>query len=522
MRCVMDNKEYSKINPIIGIPHVPILVLESLTKSSVSPFVARNSVWGGVALVASSNAAERAARTLLRPTSNTIELGPYEYGKYDILAQLQSSDGYMRHNGIIVRSNRNKIEYVAKLCRQLHIKRATLHFHTSQLISAMERMGLEVRESLQVYQNLGKKGALNSALEIFSRRCKTSTIGKFGQLVNSLDDITNEVYRLASFGVRACVKLDGVTHGAVSDSGSDVYFIPDVHAFHSQMEFKTYMKQQLILRNYYSRRLSGVVQIYVPKGTVISVSSGQNEKGEYVIYEAHTQIQIPYMIGQGQGLTADGAVPLENNNYTREFFDVIWPQLVRFYYDNNVTGDQNMNLVILPPNILSVAREIYGNTRLSAIVAIDLNPRPISGTKRVMGRFTEETFEKINFKNFAARSLHIHPMFAANPHLIFMVAATLGLHAGKHGNMSLINFGNLIPERIRKSEQIYIKIYIQNVFNPINVLSKLEELISRAPAISITKKVETKKPEEIPDANRDVEYELWLTKQLAIFFERSI
>lgn len=505
----------NRMELIKGIPRVPILVTEFITPSSISPFVARNAVWGGIALVASSNAPERASRSILRPDSNIIELGSYKKGDYDILRQLNSSDGYIRHNGVLIQTDQSKSDYISDLCQQLGVNRAVLHLQNPQLISTMEKMGLEVHESLQVYQNLGKKGVFNDALGEFSQNHPDSTIGRFGVNFNSLDEIADEVVRLAEFGVCACIKFDETAGGAIPDSGSGVHFIPDYNNFGSKEKFKEYMLEQLKRRNFNSEELAGLVQMYIPNSTVLSISSGQAADGEYLIYEAHTQTQISYATGQDEALTADGGVPLKNDEYTNELLTLTWPQLAEFYKDNGVTGDQNMNLVILPPDMLEIARKIYKNDRLSAVVPIDLNPRSISGTKRIMGRFSEETSEPINWENFAARSLHIDPFFAANPHLIYKIAADFGLHPGKGGNMSLTNFGTLIPERIRgQFKKILIKTFVQNIPDPVGTLAHLEEIISKPLSSSFNiGQLEIIRPEEVPDADNDQRYEAWLENQ---------
>lgn len=507
---------------IQGIPRESVLVLEFISPSSISPFVARNPVWGGILLVASSSAPERASRSLLRPDSNIIELGPYRNGDYDILSKLDSQDRYIRHNGVLIQTHQAKLDYVADQCRQLRISRAMLHFHNTQLISTMEKLGLKVHESLQVYQSLGKKSSLNNAFNEFSQNHPDSTIGKFGVNFSNLDEMANEISRLAEFRVRACVKFDETDQNPTLDSGAGVYFIPDFSQFGSKINVRRYMSEQLRKRNFSREKLTGLVQMYVPNSTIFSISSGQSASGEYSIYEAHIQTQISYITGQGAAITADGGVPLRNNQYSHELLDIIWPQLVKFYIENGVTGDQNMNLVILPPDILALARKIYKNDRLSSVVPIDLNPRPISGIKRIMGRFSEETLQQINYGNFAARSLHIDPIFAANPHLIYLAATAFGLHAGKHGNMSLTNFGTLIPERIRnRYNNILIKVFVQDITNPTKTLLRLEEIIGKPPSASLIKGLNTKKPEEIPDADADQEYELWLEEQFTKVFTIS-
>lgn len=507
---------------IKGIPQEPVLVVELLSPSSISPFVARNAVWGGVALVASSNAPERASRNLLRPKSNIIELSPYMKGDYDIYAKLNSSDGYIRHNGVLIQTTRGKSDFIADLCRRLNVKRAMFHLYTSELISIVEKMGLRVHESLDVYLNLGKKTSLNNALEIFSCRHKRSTIGRFGVNFHSLEEVADEVLRLAQYGISACVKFDASTVGSLTDSGAGVYFIPDFNYFGLKKNVEDYIRKQLKKRDFQDKKLEGLVQMYVPNSTILSVSSGQKSDNKYYIYEAHTQTQVSYQKGKDKALTADGAVPLKEDQYSPELIELIWPQLTQFYIDNNITGDQNVNLIILPPQLLKIARKIYHNNHLSSIQLIDLNPRPISGAKRIMGRFVEETGQLINWKNFAARSLHLDPFFAANPHLIYRAAAGLGLKAGKGGNMSLTNFGTLIPERIReRSSKIMLKVFVQNIPNPQAILARLEEIISTTPKSSFSTSLDIKKPEEIPDANEDQVYKMWLEGQFTQVFTNS-
>ncbi len=500
---------------IKGIPMKPILVLEYLTTLSISPFVARNAVWGGVALVVSSSAPERATRNLLRPTSNIIELGPYKKMDYDVLTQLNSSDGYLRHNGVIIKNVQDKKNYIKNLCQKLKIKRAFLHLYNQELISIVKKMGLEVFESLQAYQRLGNKSYLNKALENFHQENKNSTIGGFGVNFSNLDQITDEVIRLANFNLQACVKFDRSPSGSPLDSGSGVYFFSNFSKSIGKQEIRKYIRERLKLRNYKGDKLTGVVQIYVPNPLIISISSGQNKKGNYYIFEAHTQTQFTYPIGQDKAVTADGGIPLKDSPITNELFNSTWPQLVKLYISNGVTGDQNINLVILPKKLLTAARRIYNNNKLSPIVPIDLNPRPISGVKRIMSRFREETYRPINYRNFAARSLHLSSFFAANPHLIYQAAKKLGLRAGRSGNMSLTNPGTLIPETIRAQyKNMTIKTYVQNVINPSKTLERLEEIINCSPTKSLIDSLETIEPGEVPDADNDEKYRVWLEEQL--------
>ncbi len=500
---------------IKGIPKTPILVIEFVTPSSISPFTARNAVWGGIALVPCSNAPERASRSVLRSDSNVIELGSYKKGEHDILKKLYSEDGYIRHNGTLIRISQSKTDYVAALCRELGLHRAMLHLHNFQLISAMEQLGLRVHESLRTYQKLGKKSVFNLALDEFSNRHPDSTIGRFGKNFYNLDEIAIEVARLAEFGVRACVKFDESAQGEMLNSGLGIFFIPDYRNFDSKEKFRKYLIEQLERRNARATDVTGVVQLYVPDSTILSISSGQTADNDYSIYEAHTQTQYHYLQTNDEVITSDGGRPLGNDQYTVELLDIIWPQLKQLYVENGVEGDQNMNFIILPPDLHQLAKRIYANDRLSPVVPIDLNPRPISGTKRIMGRFSEETHMPINWKNFAARSLHTDPFFAANPHLIYERAASLGLYAGGGGNMSLTNLGTLIPEKIRASANtIMIKAFIQNTADPTTSLTRLEEIISNSPTESYKRAFETVRPEDIPEPDTDEEYKFWLEAQL--------
>jgi hypothetical protein len=505
----------SGFNLIKGIPTKPIFVLEYLTQSNISPFVARNAVWGGVALVASSNAPERATRNLLRPKSNIIELGPYNKTGTDILSKLNSTDGYIRHNGFLIKNIQNKKDYIKDLCQKLKIKRAFLHLHNQELISLMKDLGLKVLESLPVYKRLGNKSYLNTALGNFSKKNKDSTIGRFGVNFQNIDQIADEIDRLNRFNLQACVKFDNSSSDPPLDSGAGVYFFPNFGKSTGRQKIKQIIREKLRLRKSRSKKLIGVVQIYVPNPKIISISSGQDDKGNYSIYEAHTQIQFSYSIGQDKAITADGGIPVTNSMLTSELFNDIWPQLVKLYISHNVTGDQNINLVVLPKKLIEVARKIYSNGRLSPIIPIDLNPRPISGVKRIMGRFSEETNQPVNYNNFAARSLYLNPFFAANPHLIYKAAKKLGLKAGINGNMSFTNLGTLIPDRIRSHyKNLTIKTYVQNVADPLKTLDHLEEMINYSPSKSLTANDEIIRPEEVPDADKDEKYRIWLQKRL--------
>ncbi len=495
-----------------GLPTQPVLVMEAIAPHyDNSEDEARNAVHGGVLMVSSTTPAERIMRNVLRPQSHLIELGAYPVDDYDITHRVSATDGKLRHNGIEIDAI-SKERYIADLCRRLGVTRALLHLHTADLIETAQRMSIGVDESLNVYQVLGRKSDLNRTFRTFQETHPGSTIGAFGLEFVGMDEMAKEIIRLSEHGMRACIKFDEIKPGEILNGGWGVHFLPDISEFAQIDELRAYIDRHLRQRGYEGGPLSGVVQMYAPENRILSISSGRDSTGNYRIYESHIQSQVTHNTNGGKIITSDGAIALRHNSHTQELLLRIWPQITEYYRDNGVTGDQNMNFIVLPHDALHIARKLYDNPHLSSVIPMDFNPRAISGTKAAMGRFIEETKRPVNFDNFCGRSITIDPFYAANPHVLHHIARQHGLHAGVNGNFSVTSLGKLKPENIRQRGSLTVKMFAQDMQDPSEVLTTLEHVLAENPPDCYRNALPHINPGEMPDDDR--RYEAWIESEL--------
>jgi hypothetical protein len=112
---------------------------------------------------------------------------------------------------------------------------------------------------------------------------------------------------------------------------------------------------------------------------------------------------------------------------------------------------------------------------------IDLNYRAISGTLNAMARYEEETRRRINFRRFRSDGIKVDPFYAANPHLLYVAAAELGLRAGVGGDFAVINMGTFEQCCLRGRPYFKTQVLVNAVEDPEGVVRRLEQVVSVVP-----------------------------------------
>jgi hypothetical protein len=179
---------------------------------------------------------------------------------------------------------------------------------------------------------------------------------------------------------------------------------------------------------------------------VLSLSSGQDVTGKFVAYEAHEQTV--------DGNTADGALPI-TDPWMRAEFKRFWGEVKSFYEHFGVTGDQNLNAMVLTPEDYAISCLLYGEQHAARMVFVDFNYRAVSGTKNAMARLQEDTGKQMDFGiDFRSRGIKVGPGYAANPHLMFAVGRNMGLKPGRGGNFTVVNMGTFTPHAVAQSPHL--------------------------------------------------------------------
>lgn len=434
-----------------------------------------------------------------------IEVGPYSEPGDRLANRILDEDGWLRLDGQNM-PGYGKRELIGHVVRNMGVDRVMLHNVAPDLVEIAESVGLQSRESVEAYEEYGGKTALNKALERFSSRYDNATLGAFGRNFQGLEEAWSEVIRLRSHGAEAYLKLDRFdASGPYLTSGIGQMLIDGqapVDEARARME-------QLFGQGGRSgiESAQGVVQLFVPENSILSLSTGRDpEDGGFVIYEAHTQRQVQKQDGN---FAFDGAQPLANNEHSHRLLHETWPQLRQLLTDSGIPGDQNIDIMVIPPAFRDLGRELYGNDRLSDQVLIDLNLRPISGTRTAMSRFVEETGRAINLEKFVLGSVPVDSWYAANPHMIYVAAASLDLRAGPGGNFAATNIGGLTPEAVQRSyeakEPLSFQAFIQDVEDPEAAMKQLAHRLQEPPRSNGRQLIH---PKEAPDKDEHVYAEI--------------
>lgn len=455
---------------MVGIPQEPVVALVMVAGYGAEGrrFENRTPVYGGLRVISHRTPAEAATDAVLRPHSHVIEVGGYKPGEYDLVQRIYAN-GPIKHDGVS-RVVPDKIAYIRAVLHRMGLSRAMLHMQTDELLAVAQQMGLQSRESIDIYKQMGKKTALNTTLEDFQHTHPDAVIGRFGTNFYSLQEMRAEILRLQRENVGARIKFDAFQQGQNLTGGIGQFNVdPDM----SSTALDAYVEQQLRSQDYEEGPMEGVVQMLAEPNRVYSISSGERPDGRYDIYEAHIQTQ--------DGTASDGAKPVGKNQYGAMLLGDVWAQTADLYRQNGLRGDQNMNFLVLPPHLQVKAQKLYGNPNLAAVVPIDLNPRPLSGTKTAMGRYTEETGKPIDFDNFFTRGVRVNAFYAANPQLIYYLASEHGYRAGKGGNFAITNMGKFVPEALPAQGSVGCQMFLQETANPEADLAAFEAQLAQEP-----------------------------------------
>lgn len=456
---------------IIGIPTAPVVAVPVLrvVGPHATYYESRTSANGGMVVISKQRPPEHAANSVLRPNVDFIEVGAYEDGDdYDLVKRIRrSDDNHVIHNGKKV-PVKDKAVYIAQVAQHRGLTRMVTHEQHPGLQPLAQECGLEYREKPEKFSKLGTKSGLNTALSKYQERHHGSPLGSFGVNFNSQAEVYQEVMRLREYGVGAYVKMDYSETGTVAAGGEGQI------ALNFALPVDEIMSKVQQFAGPEDAKIGGVVQMYIPNPVVYSISSGENtQTGEHEIYEAHKQT--------ADGATADGAMPLPNDSLTSTLLQNVWPEVKRFFKDEGITGDANINCLALPPEYHELAKKIYNNPDLAPIVFVDFNYRGISGTKNAMARCQEDTGGIVNIANFRSRGIKVHPFYAANPHLLYLAATSLGLVSGKRGNFAVINMGTFNPPDFASKDKFKTQVFVNGTINPGQDVDKLEELLSHSP-----------------------------------------
>lgn len=491
---------------VVGIPKDPVAAMpyvgENITPDEMRHVEDRTWTNNGFIIMSEQSPQEKGVGRALRPGRDVVEVGRFRKDGEHLADHILADDGELRFNGDDV--DGDKIDFIRGVVESEGVRRVTFHNFDGRLVEIAAAVGLEPREALEDYERFGGKSSLNAALRNYRKRHPDASIGEFGISFQGISEAVSEVVRLREYGVGSYVKLDRFGDGPYLTSGiGQMLLSSDVPIEAAQARLESLFGQQgrSGLEN-----AQGVVQMFVPENTIFSLSTGQRPDGSYGIYEAHVQRQVQGIDGN---FAFDGASPLANNDYTHRLFTEIWPQVRQLYAYNGIRGDQNADIMVIPPAYRDLARELYGNPALSDQVLIDLNLRPIAGTRAAMSRFVEETGRQPDLENFVVGSIDVDSHYAANPHKMYAAAGILGLWAGEGGNFAITNHGYFTPEAARMSYEqgtpLSCQVLIQDVDSPERYMDRLAARFEEPPSRTGTLFVH---PREAPEIDKRAYTEL--------------
>ncbi|GIW59862.1 MAG: hypothetical protein KatS3mg087_0928 [Patescibacteria group bacterium] len=458
---------------IVGIPKNPVVSVPKLdvVGGAARAYESRTYANGGVVVVSRQRAAEIAVNRFFRRGVDVVEVGEYSNGDYDLLTLIGTDGHEVRVNGRRIGAVDNKVGFIGSVVRRKKVGVMATHEQDERLVNLARAWGVQYPENFRVFKDTTCKSGLNRAIDAYRTENPGSCLFAFGRIFQGYDGLVAEVMRLANHGEGAYIKLDFAPQGQVNAGGQGQLALPRGL---SEDEIKNKL-DGLVGSGKYGNEvpLSGVVQLMVPNPDILSISSGQNDKGEYVVYEAHYQTQ--------DGNTAAGALPLPDTPYARFLMQDLWPELARFYRRQGITGRQNMNFIVIPEELHTKARYIYGEPQMPNVMPIDLNYRAISGTLNAMARYEEETRRRIDFRNFCSGGIKVDPFYAANPHLLYAAAAELGLRAGVGGDFAVINMGTFEQDSLRIRPYFKTQVLVNAVEDSDGAVRRLEQVVGVKP-----------------------------------------
>lgn len=434
---------------LVGVPMDPVLAVPKIdvVGAGATKYEARTFSNGGAVVVSKQNPAEAAVNVTLRPKADIVELGPYSTGDYDLVSKMQEPHGHVTVNGR--RRSVSKygvIQSVGRMARQKGVRRMVTHEVDPRLKSFAEEMGLELRENPELCRTLGTKSGLNNAIANYRNSHPETMLVPFGENVSDLGTTMAAVARLQAAGKGAYLKLDTVRGGIVAAGGEG----------HLSISLDTppdETKRRILTLTGGETYFMAVTQMQLEKYKVLSLSSGQDQLGKFVAYEAHEQTV--------DGNTADGALPITDPFLMAEFTR-FWRDVKEFYEHFGITGDQNLNAMVLTPEDCAVACSLYGEQNVARMMFVDFNYRAISGTKNAMARLQEDTRMPMDLgKDYRSKGIKVGSRFAANPHLMFAIGRQFGLQAGVGGNFTVVNMGTFTPEAVAEKPFLKTQVIVQ-------------------------------------------------------------
>lgn len=421
---------------LVGVSSDPVLAIPKMNVvgASAPNYEARTYSNGGAVVVSKQNPAEAAVNAALRPGADIVELGPYADGEYDLVTKMLNMQGSLTVNGRRQSVRKDGATcFIGQMMRRKGVSRMVTHEVDPRLKMVADEMGLELREDAALSRRLGTKSGLNSAIAEFRGLHPNTMLVPFGNNVFELEAAMLEIARLQTAGKGAYLKLDTVQEGIVAAGGEGHLSIP---LGISPDE----ARRRILAMTGGNTNFMGVTQMQLADYRVLSLSSGQDESGRFVAYEAHEQTV--------DGNTADGALPIRDPFIFAEF-QHFWTDVKRLYEHFAVTGDQNLNAMVLSPEDFAVACALYGEQNAARMVLVDFNYRAVSGTKNAMARLQEDTGRRMDYsQDYRSRGIRVGQPFAANPHLMFAAGNQFGLRAGSGGNFTVVNMGTFTPQAV--------------------------------------------------------------------------
>ncbi len=463
----IENAIDEKISGLSDEPVVAVPVLR-VVGSHATYYESRTFSNSGLIIVSKQRAPERAINQTIRPNSEIIEVGEYPLDDYDLINRILCEDGLIIHNGNPVNVE-NKSDYIGRTVQNKGLTRIVTHEQHPLLKNLAVQWGLNYRENIGKFEEMGTKSGLNVVLDKYRARHPNTPLGSFGTNFTKSEEVLTEINRLRSFGFGAYIKMDYSATGTVAAGGEG-------HAaFPKDLTDEQIMERFIKEFGYpIDGKMAGVVQMMIPNPKVFSISSGQNEiTGLHTAYESHIQTV--------DGSTADGAMPLDNTRESLVLLQTLWPEVVQLFKEEDITGDANINCIHLPQNIHEAAKELYNNPNLASVVFVDFNYRGISGTKNAMQRYQEDTNRNVNFRNFRSKGIKVDRFYAANPHAIFAQAANIGLKSGKGGNFSLINVGTFNPPDFGNQQLFKTQVFVNQTMDPVGDVERLQAILAEEP-----------------------------------------
>lgn len=421
----------------VGIPTAPVIAVAKMDVMGpkTSRYEGRVGVnQNGINVVSQLLPVERAVYGALRPDETFVEVGKYGNGDYNIANKIINSEPVVYVNGIPQTvGSRGAVELLRRLARQKGVTRMVTHEVSEALPALANEIGVDLLEKPDVYKTLSSKTGLNEAITEYTHKHPNSMLKPFGKNCTDLETVVAEVERLKMMGVGAYLKLDNV-RGIVAAGGLGHLSMP------IDMDARE-IREKILELTQGETQFDGVTQMLLRGYRVVSLSSGQSTDGTYQVYEAHEQTV--------DGSSADGAKPIDAGSDLERMLGALWEETRELYKYHGLTGDQNLNAMVLSQDDYMKACEVYGPENCAQMFLTDLNYRAITGTRNAMTRYQSDTGRLIDTNNdYRYRGIKVAPAYAANPHIMIAAGKVCGLNMGRNGNSTVVNMGTFTPDLV--------------------------------------------------------------------------